>query len=123
MNILKKNIKLILLFILCFLISSLILSGIYYFFGLNKNLYSIILFFTNILIIYIFNLKIGKNKLKEPLKNSIIFPLFIIAIIFIFNILFFIKDFSFQNILYYIIIFTTSILGIFIGRRKNIKNN
>ena len=122
MNILKKNIKLILLFIICFLISSFILSGIYYFLGFSKNLYLTLLFFINLLIIYIFSLKIGKIKSKESILNSIIFPSFIILIIFILNIIFFIKDFSFQNILYYIIILTTSILGIFIGRRKKVQN-
>ena len=122
MNILKKNIKLILLFIICFLISSFILSGIYYFLDFNKNLYLTLLFFINLLIIYIFSLKIGTSKSKESILNSIIFPSFIIFLIFILNIIFFIKDFSLQNILYYIIIFTTSILGIFIGRRKKVQN-
>ncbi len=122
MNILKKNIKILFLFIFCFLISSFILSGIYYLINFNKNLYSIILFFINLLIIYFFNLKIGKERIKEPILNSIIFSNFIIIIAFLLSILFFIRDISFQSFLYYIIIFTTSILAIFIGRRKKTSN-
>ena len=113
MNILKKNIKILFLFIFCFLISSFILSGIYYLINL---------FFINLLIIYFFNLKIGKERIKEPILNSIIFSNFIIIIAFLLSILFFIRDISFQSFLYYIIIFTTSILAIFIGRRKKTSN-
>ena len=118
MNILKKNLKLILLFfIVCFL-STLILSYIYYLFGFSKSIYLPVLFFINLIIIYIFSLKIGKNKKEENIYNSLIFISLVIAIFFILSMIFFIGDFTLQNILYYIIVFITSFLGVLIGRRK-----
>ena len=118
MNILKKNFKLLLLFfIVCFL-STLILSYIYYLFGFSKSIYLPILFFINLIIIYIFSLKIGKNKKGENLYNSLVFISLIIGIFFIISMIFFISDFTLQNILYYIIVFITSLLGVLIGRRK-----
>ena len=118
MNILKKNFKLLLLFfIVCFL-STLILSYIYYLFGFSKSIYLPILFFINLIIIYIFSLKIGKNKKGENLYNSLVFISLVIGIFFIISMIFFISDFTLQNILYYIIVFITSLLGVLIGRRK-----
>ncbi len=122
MSILKKNIKLILLFLVTIFTVTLLLSGIYYFFGFSKSIYLPVLFFINLIIIYIFSLKIGKNKREENIYNSLIFSILIISIFFILSMIFFISDFDIRNILYYIIIFITSLLGILIGRRKKASN-
>ena len=118
MNILKKNFKLILLFFIVCLTETLILSYIYYLFGFSRSIYLPILFFINLIIIYIFSLKIGKNKKGENLYNSLVFISLVIGIFFIISMIFFISDFTLQNILYYIIVFITSLLGVLIGRRK-----
>ena len=118
MNILKKNFKLILLFFIVSFLLTLILSYIYYLFGFSKSIYLPVLFFVNLIIVYIFSLKIGKNKKEENVYNSLVFIGLVIGMFFILSMIFFIGDFTLQNILYYIIVFTTSLLGILIGRRK-----
>ncbi len=118
MEILKKNMKLVLLFIMTILVVNIFLSLIYYIFGFDKNIYNIILFISYLLIIYFFNLKIGKNKKKETIQNSFMFSMLVISIMFILNIIISIENFGLQSILYYIIILVTSTLGILIGRRK-----
>lgn len=122
MNILKKNIKLLILFIIIFLLLMFLLSGIYYIFTFNKSIYYGILFLTTLLLIYVFNLKIGKTKKNEIIPNNLIFSACIIIVIFMINMIFYIKNFSFQNILYYLIILITSILGILIGKSKKDTN-
>ena len=122
MNILKKNIKLVSLFFIVCLTITLILSSIYYLFGFSKSLYLPILFLINLIIIYIFSLKIGKSKKEENIYNSLVFIGLVIGIFFILSMIFFIGDFTIQNLLYYVIVFITSFLGILIGRRKKVSN-
>ena len=122
MNILKKNIKLVSLFFIVCLTITLVLSSIYYLLGFSKSLYLPILFFINLIVIYIFSLKIGKNKKEENIYNSLVFIGLVIGIFFILSMIFFIGDFTIQNLLYYVIVFITSFLGILIGRRKKVSN-
>lgn len=118
MNILKKNLKLVISFLITFMFMIFILSGIYYLFNFNRSIYYALLFIISLILIYIFNLNIGKNQKNEVIINNLVFSASIIVIIFIINMLFFIKSFSLQNILYYIIILITSLLGILVGKRK-----
>ena len=118
MNILKRNIKLVSLFFIVCLTITLLLSSIYYLLGFSKSLYLPILFFINLIVIYIFSLKIGKNKKEENIYNSLVFISLVIGVFFILSMIFFIGDFTIQNLLYYVIVFITSFLGVLIGRRK-----
>lgn len=106
----------IIFFILTFIIT--ILS---YFNLLNDSIVSFFKIIIPITSLFIGGLMIGKNSLKkgwlEGLKLGLIFSF----LSFIISLLFFKYKFHFSNILFYIIIITSSILGSMIGiNRKKI---
>ena len=108
-------------FISIFLISELMLTfiiSLLNLLGVNSGITSIILFISNIIIFFIlnfFNASIVRKKgFLEGIKLGLIFIILMVLIkIILFN-----NSFNISTIIYYIILFITSIFGGMIGVNK-----
>jgi len=100
------------------IILSIIISTFSYFNIISSNITSILELITIIISVFIGSLYLGKNSNKKGYLEGIKQGLIIIALLFLFNFLALDNNPSISNLLYYVIILITSILGSVLGINK-----
>ena len=108
----------LLYFFLPFFILLLLITIFYYFDILNNQIIKYFKFITLLLSSLISGIFIGKKSINKGYLNGIIFSLIIVFIFFTINLLF--NSFKWYQLIYYLIIVTTTCIGSIIG--INLKN-
>ena len=102
------------------LIGSLITSVLYYFNITSDKLNMIFLYAVSILAIFIGSIKISKNLKYKGIINGIIYFLSWFIIMIFLSLVVFKNNFTFKNLIYYVVLIVFSIFGGILG--KNIEN-
>ena len=108
-------IKALIISFLGILIMTLLTTLLYYFDVISTNVGSIFNIITPILFILIGTIYLGIKTEKKGWLAGIKYSLLFLILISLINIIFYHKDYQLINILYYLIIIMTSILGSMIG--------
>ncbi len=114
MEFIKKYLKRTISTIILIAISLLILSTLYYFDIINNFLYEVFIIISLLLNLFIQTFILGKSCIKKGFLEGIKFNTIIVIIFTIINLL--LKgEFGIRILLYYLIMYLTSILGGCIG--------
>lgn len=124
MELIKKYLKPTITTILIIILFIIIFSSLYYFNLIDKFTYEIIIIITLLLNIFFQTFILGKKCIKKGYLEGIKFNTIIITLFTIINLLS-IKDFNIKTLLYYLIMYLTSILGgcYGISKQQKKKNN
>ncbi len=117
MIIIKNIFKKIGIFILLELLLIFIMS-FFNLIGTNSSLTKTLIFISNIVIFFVFGYKAGKNTNRKGLHEGIINGLILIGLLFLISLFFYHKSFSLGTLLYYLTLWTTSIISAIIGKNK-----
>lgn len=113
-----KYLKSILYIFISIMLFSIIIGTFSYFNILNNSLVKVFEIIAIIVSMFIGGIYLGKNSNKKGFLEGIKIGLIMIAILFLFNFLGFGNMISLSNVVYYIIILISSILGSIIGINK-----
>ena len=106
----KKYIKTAVSFLISLIILILILNTLYYFNIISLNIFNILRLIISLLIIFLTGRNLGKKVTKNGYLEGMKLGLFIILLFFSSSLLFKV-DFSIKVIIYYIILFSISVIG------------
>lgn len=115
----KKYLNLIMYPIMIILIGVLISSILYYFNITTDKLNCIFLLITMVLAIFIGSIKFSKTVNYKGIINGLIYFIIWFIIMMILSLIFIRNNFTYKNIIYYIILLVFSIIGGILG--KNLK--
>ena len=121
MNYFKNFFKSIIYFIAISLILTLLVTIFSYFDIFNENIIKVLKLLSPIISIFIGGFTLGKKSSKNGYLEGIKIASFITIILLLFSIVF--NIFKFESLIYYLILFISSILGSIIGIQKKLKNN
>ena len=98
---------------------SFIFSILYYFNIIGDKVNDVLLWITGVISIFVGSLKFSKGLRFKGLINGAIYYLVFLIISIILSLVIFKSDFDIKNIIYYVVLLLSSVLGGIIG--KNIK--
>lgn len=105
------------LFIASILLLTIITTVLQYF-NISQGLCNFLKIFSLVISIFIGSFYLGKKSIKKGYLEGLKLSIIILLFLFIINLIFFKDCFQWKNILYYIIIIITSIIGSVIGIQK-----
>ena len=117
MNYVKNNYKKLLIFVISFMLLSLILSTLYYCYILSIKTVKLVMFIFSIIMFLFIGIKSGKNSDRKGYINGIKNSLIYLMILFLIS-LFFGFYLSINKIVYYILLLISSSIGGMIGINK-----
>lgn len=100
------------------LLFSLLLTTFNYFDILHFKLTNTFIFIGMILILFIIGFEYGKKALKQGFLEGLKIGLWLILILIFINIVFYHVSFSFERIIYYMVLILSSTLGSMVGINK-----
>ena len=114
---LKKYKLLITSFIISILLS-FIVTTLYYTNIIGDNLYDILIFSIDIILLLVIGFFFGKRNQIKGISSGLIVGFITIILFFLISIVFFKDSLSLKNILYYVIILISMSFGAIIGKNK-----
>ncbi|MGN1378955.1 MAG: hypothetical protein ACI4XR_00945 [Bacilli bacterium] len=96
--------------------------GLINLFGVSSYITNLLSFLFNIALFFILSFKKGKTTNKKGYLEGLINGLILVLCLFIFTLIFFIKNISIYTILYYIILISTSIIASILGKNTKKEN-
>ena len=117
MIIIKNIFKKIGIFILLELLLVFVMS-FFNLIGTNSSLTKTLILISDTVIFFVFGYKARKNTNRKGLHEGIINGLILIGLLFLISLFFYHKSFSLGTILYYLTLWTTSIISAIIGKNK-----
>lgn len=95
-----------------------IITTLFQYFNISQGFCSFLKIASLVISIFIGSLYLGKRSIKKGYLEGLKFSIIILIFLLLINLIFFKDYFQWKNILYYIIIIITSIIGSVIGIQK-----